>query len=147
MSQCNCSNSRDDFCIIIRKPFGLHNVYQSSPITLMRLILIQAWFIFLLQRFIGSSQKGMSSLEKRVDGLERVLDEMSHDFAISTRRISGTDSGGNTCCMIPGAEFLSPKFWRKGDGQTVNTKFPASFRSQSFRTSAEISRIDSPRNC
>ncbi|KAK4402878.1 TORTIFOLIA1-like protein 4 [Sesamum angolense] len=116
----------------------------------------QSDLLDLLQRFIGSSQKGMSSLEKRVDGLERVLDEMSHDFAISTRRMSGTDSGGNTCCTIPGAEFLSPKFWRRGDGQSiVNTKFPSSFRNQSFHgmakcrdTSGEISKlVDSPRNC
>ncbi|KAK6160111.1 hypothetical protein DH2020_003492 [Rehmannia glutinosa] len=78
----------------------------------------QSNLLDLLQRFIGSSQKGMSSLQKRVDGLEKVLDEMSQGFAISTRRISATDSGGNTCCMIPGAEFLSPKFWRKAEGHT-----------------------------
>lgn len=62
----------------------------------------------------------MSSLEKRVHGLERMLDEMSHDFGISTRRIS--DCGGNSCCMIRGAEFLSPKFWRKGEGQSCNSR-------------------------
>ncbi|PIN18037.1 hypothetical protein CDL12_09293 [Handroanthus impetiginosus] len=111
----------------------------------------QSNLLELLQRFMGSSQKGMSSLEKRVDGLEKVLDEMSQDFAISTRRISWTDSGGNSCCMIPGAEFLSPKFWRKTDGQNFNSKF-YSYRNQSSHgmahidRSAEISKLDSPRN-
>lgn len=68
--------------------------------------------------------KGMSSLEKRVDGLERVLDEISQDFAIPSgrNRMSGTGNGGNTCCMIPGTEFLSPKFWRKAEAQTLNSK-------------------------
>ncbi|GFP91558.1 microtubule-associated protein tortifolia1 [Phtheirospermum japonicum] len=99
-------------------------------------------------------QKGMSSLEKRVDGLEKVLDEMSQDFAISTRRISVTDN--NTCCMLPGTEFLSPKFWRKAEGHnTVNSKFCSPFRNQAALhggtaprdVNAEISKLDgSPRN-
>ncbi|KAL3841003.1 hypothetical protein ACJIZ3_025594 [Penstemon smallii] len=81
----------------------------------------QASLLELLQKFMGSSQKGMGYLEKRVDGLEKVLNEMSQDLGISTRRISSTDySTGNTCCMIPGAEFLSPKFWKN---QSVNSHF------------------------
>lgn len=79
-----------------------------------------------------------------MDGLEKVLDEMSQDFAVSTRRISGTESGGNTCCMIPGTEFLSPKFWRKAEGQTVNSKFLHGMAHKD--TSLEISKLDSPRN-
>ncbi|CAI9756247.1 unnamed protein product [Fraxinus pennsylvanica] len=83
----------------------------------------QSSLLELLQRFIGNSQKGMNSLEKRVNGLEKVLDEMSRDLAISTRRTPSSDSNGNACCLIPGAEFLSPKFWRKTEGQNSNAKF------------------------
>lgn len=60
----------------------------------------------------------MTSLERRVNGLEQFLDEMSQDFALSSRRIS---SAGNTCCLLPSADFLSPKFWRKTDGQSRTT--------------------------
>ncbi|KAL3654154.1 hypothetical protein CASFOL_003835 [Castilleja foliolosa] len=117
---------------------------EFGDVTLIRKQLLQienqqSNLLELLQRFIGSSQKGMSSLEKRVDGLEKVLDEMSHDFAISTRGISSTDNynnnNNNSCCMLPGTEFLSPKFWRKADGHnTVNSKF----RSSPFRNQAAL---------
>ncbi|KAG8366234.1 hypothetical protein BUALT_Bualt17G0055300 [Buddleja alternifolia] len=92
----------------------------------------QSSLLDLLQRYIGTSQKGMSSLEKRVDGLEKVLDEMSQDLAISTRRIPNTHFEGNTCCMIPGTEFLSPRFWKKTESQTVNSKFSISLKNQSL---------------
>ncbi|XP_073130627.1 TORTIFOLIA1-like protein 4 [Henckelia pumila] len=42
----------------------------------------QSTLLDVLQKFIGSSQKGMNSLEKRVEGLEKVVDEMSQDLAI-----------------------------------------------------------------
>lgn len=93
--------------------------------------------------------KGMSSLEKRVDGLERVLDEISQDFAIPGRRMSGTENGGNSCCMIPGTEFLSPRFWKKAEGQTVNSKLSSPFRNhQSLKKDASLeqSKVESPRN-
>ncbi|XP_042051849.1 TORTIFOLIA1-like protein 4 [Salvia splendens] len=103
----------------------------------------------LLQRYIGSSQKGMSSLEKRVDGLEKVLGVMSEDFALPTRRISTTSEElGNACCMIPGREFLSPKFWRRGE--SVNLKLESSFSSSHgngimLKDAKIITRLDSPR--
>ncbi|CAI9092796.1 OLC1v1028129C2 [Oldenlandia corymbosa var. corymbosa] len=65
----------------------------------------QSSLMDLLQRFIGHSQNGMSSLERRVNGLEKALGGMSHDLAISTAKISNSDAAGNTCCMLPGAEF------------------------------------------
>ncbi|GER32293.1 ARM repeat superfamily protein [Striga asiatica] len=114
----------------------------------------QSNLLDLLQRFIGSSQKGMSSLAKRVDGLEKVLDEMSQDFAISTGRISCTDknnnnnSNNNTCCMLAGAEFLSPKFWKKADDNNFNSKTCSPFRNQALQglghryTKAEFSKCD-----
>ncbi|XP_073306856.1 TORTIFOLIA1-like protein 4 [Primulina huaijiensis] len=42
----------------------------------------QSTLLDILQKFIGSSQKGMNSLEIRVEGLEKVVDEMSQDLAI-----------------------------------------------------------------
>ncbi|KZV14097.1 hypothetical protein F511_44440 [Dorcoceras hygrometricum] len=41
----------------------------------------QSTLLDILQKFIGSSQEGMNSLEKRVEGLEKVVDEMSQDLA------------------------------------------------------------------
>ncbi|EXB29764.1 hypothetical protein L484_008927 [Morus notabilis] len=77
----------------------------------------QSSLLDLLQRFIGSSQNGMRSLETRVHGLELALDEISYDLAVSTGRMSKTDSSRTTCCMLPGADFLSSKFWRKTEGR------------------------------
>ncbi|QCD80920.1 TORTIFOLIA1-like protein 3 [Vigna unguiculata] len=73
----------------------------------------QSSLLDLLQKFMGSSQNGMRSLETRVHGLELALDEISYDLAISSGRMTKSDVHGNTCCMLPGAEFLSSKFWRK----------------------------------
>nr|GMD15125.1 microtubule-associated protein TORTIFOLIA1-like [Ipomoea batatas] len=94
----------------------------------------QSSLMDLLERFIGSSQNGMNSLEKRVNGLEKVLDEMQQCLGFSGRRIPTTDYTGNTCCMLPRAEFFSPKFWRKQEGQSYNTSFSLSSRSQSENT-------------
>ncbi|KAH9709207.1 TORTIFOLIA1-like protein 4 [Citrus sinensis] len=69
----------------------------------------------LLQRFIGSSQSGMNSLETRVHGLEMALDEISYDLALSNGRILNNNAAENTCCKLPGAEFLSSKFWRRAE--------------------------------
>ncbi|XP_016647023.1 PREDICTED: uncharacterized protein LOC103321477 [Prunus mume] len=77
----------------------------------------QSSLLNLLQRFIGSSQSGLNSLETRVHGLEMALDEISYDLAITSGRIPNTESAENTCCKLPGAEFLSSKFWRRTDGR------------------------------
>ncbi|KAF6150104.1 hypothetical protein GIB67_035714 [Kingdonia uniflora] len=76
----------------------------------------QSSLLDLLQRFMGSSQTGMQSLETRVHGLELALDEICYDLAISTGRMSNADTTRNSCCMIPGADFLSSKFWRRTEG-------------------------------
>ncbi|XP_019164868.1 PREDICTED: microtubule-associated protein SPIRAL2-like [Ipomoea nil] len=94
----------------------------------------QSSLMDLLERFIGSSQNGMNSLEERVNGLERVLDEMQQCLGFSGRRIPTTDYTGSTCFMLPRAEFLSPKFWRKQEGQSYNTSFSLSSRSQPENT-------------
>ncbi|KAI3796013.1 hypothetical protein L1987_38674 [Smallanthus sonchifolius] len=78
----------------------------------------QSNLLNLLQKFIGSSRNGMNSLETRVNGLEKALDEISYDFAASTGRVSRTDS----CCM--GTEFLSPKYWWRAEGSFPSSRSP-----------------------
>lgn len=75
---------------------------------------------------MGSSQNGMRSLETRVHGLELALDEISYDLAISSGRMTKADAPGNTCCSLPGAEFLSSKFWRKTQGRYLIQQVPRS---------------------
>lgn len=75
---------------------------------------------------MGSSQNGMRSLETRVHGLELALDEISYDLAISSGRMTKSDVHGNTCCMLPGTEFLSSKFWRKTHGRHSIPRFSRS---------------------
>ncbi|XP_028767614.1 TORTIFOLIA1-like protein 4 [Neltuma alba] len=77
----------------------------------------QSNLLNLVQRFIGSSQSGMNSLETRVRGLETALDEISHDLAVSRGRLSKTDAAEDMCCKLPGSEFLSSKFWKKTEGR------------------------------
>ncbi|XP_021652232.2 TORTIFOLIA1-like protein 4 isoform X2 [Hevea brasiliensis] len=91
----------------------------------------QTNLLILLQRFIGSSQHGINSLETRVLGLEMALDEISYDLALSSGRIPNTDSADNTCCKPPGAEFLSSKFWRRTEGRYSTSRFssPGSMQS------------------
>lgn len=50
-------------------------------------------------------------------GLELALDEISYDLAVSSGRMTNPDAPGMTCCSLPGAEFLSSKFWRKTQGR------------------------------
>ncbi|PWA56087.1 Armadillo-like helical [Artemisia annua] len=78
----------------------------------------QSNLLNLLQKFIGSSRSGMNSLETRVNGLEKALDEISYDLAISTGRVSNSDS----CCM--GTEFLSPKYWWRTEGSFYSPRSP-----------------------
>ncbi|CAH8392821.1 unnamed protein product [Eruca vesicaria subsp. sativa] len=70
----------------------------------------QSSLMDLLQRFVGSSQHGMHSLETRVQGLEIALDEISYDLAVSNGRMS---SNRNNCCLIPPGSFITSKFWKK----------------------------------
>ncbi|KAK1305992.1 Microtubule-associated protein TORTIFOLIA1 [Acorus calamus] len=83
----------------------------------------QSSLLDLLQTFIGSSQSGMRALETRVHGLEMALDEISHDLAVTSGRMTNTDS---SCCKLPGAEFLSSKFWRKSE---VRRFYPFQFHT------------------
>ncbi|CAM9002071.1 unnamed protein product [Rhodiola kirilowii] len=92
----------------------------------------QSNLLDLLHRFMGSSQHGMSALESRVQGLETALDEISHDLAMSNGKMSSSE----TCCKLPGADFLSPKFWRRSEGRYLNSNMnsPDSIRSTASRS-------------
>uniref|UniRef100_A0A1J3FVB4 Microtubule-associated protein TORTIFOLIA1 n=1 Tax=Noccaea caerulescens TaxID=107243 RepID=A0A1J3FVB4_NOCCA len=70
----------------------------------------QSSLLDLLQKFMGSSQSGIQSLESRVSGLEMALDEISSDLAVSNGRVpkNASSCGGESCSKLPG-----PKFWRK----------------------------------
>ncbi|KAJ0257738.1 TORTIFOLIA1-like protein 4 [Hirschfeldia incana] len=83
----------------------------------------QSSLLDLLQKFMGSSQSGIQSLESRVSGLEMALDEISCDLAVSNGRVPKTSScGGEGCSKLPGTEYLSPKFWRKNEERQMQTR-------------------------
>lgn len=75
---------------------------------------------------MGSSQNGMRSLETRVHGLELALDEISYDLALSSGRMTKIDSRSRTCCLLPGRDFWSSKFWRKTESRYSSSRFPNS---------------------
>ena len=58
-------------------------------------------------------------------GLEIALDEISYDLAVSSGRMSKTESARVTCCM-PGADFLSYKFWRRTESRLAAPRISTS---------------------
>lgn len=106
----------------------------------------QSNLLDLLQRFIGSSQSGMNSLETRVHGLEMAVDEISYDLGVPSGRIPNTDATEDTCCKLPGSDFLSSKFWRKTEGRYSTSRLslgsissPNTMDNSSNRDSIEMS--------
>ncbi|KAI3825670.1 hypothetical protein L1987_07219 [Smallanthus sonchifolius] len=81
----------------------------------------------LLEKYIGSSQDGMRSLESRVRGLESTLDEISFDLAKSTGQ--GSNPEPTLCCRLPGADLLTSKLWKKSEIQPSNTRYASSSSS------------------
>ncbi|KAL5747305.1 hypothetical protein ACOSP7_024302 [Xanthoceras sorbifolium] len=118
--------------IVSNNTENLHtNHKDSEDLSLIRNQLVQiekqqSSLLDLLQRFIGSSQNGMQSLETRVHGLELALDDISYDLAVSTGRMTKTDFQGTTCCLLPGADFFSSKFWRKPEGRYSTSRYSTS---------------------
>ncbi|XP_059303857.1 TORTIFOLIA1-like protein 3 [Lycium ferocissimum] len=115
------SNETGDLC---------RNPKDCEDLSLIRKQLVQietqqSNLLELLQKFMGSSQSGMHSLERRVHGLELALDEISLDLAMSTGRMSNTDSAV-MCCKLPGAEFLTSKLWKRTEGRAATSHFSAS---------------------
>ncbi|XP_023546031.1 TORTIFOLIA1-like protein 4 [Cucurbita pepo subsp. pepo] len=106
--------------------FGSHKDFDNISLVRDQLRQIenqQSSLLNLLQSFIGSSQSGMNSLEQRVHGLEMALDEISHDLGLSSGRVLNSGFAENSCCKLPGAEFLSSKFWRRAEGRYPSSKF------------------------
>ncbi|KAJ0983828.1 hypothetical protein J5N97_002184 [Dioscorea zingiberensis] len=109
------------------EPYGNQKDSNLSLIC-MQLVQIenqQSNLLDILQRFIGSSQNGIHSLETRVHGLELALDKISHDLAVSSGRFTSNDSSAKTCCSLPGAEFLSSKFWRRTESRPSKLLMPS----------------------
>lgn len=59
-------------------------------------------------------------------GLELALDEISYDLALSSGRMTKIDSRSRTCCLLPGRDFWSSKFWRKTESRYSSSRFPNS---------------------
>ncbi|XP_057869592.1 TORTIFOLIA1-like protein 2 [Cryptomeria japonica] len=137
----------DTKCVVIDRPFDLKPAVETVPnekqntsnagrnsfkiqcnghdlneLAMIRKQLVQienqqSSLLELMKMFMGSSQEGLHSLEKRVHGLERTVDEMAQDLAVSTGRLSTVEDGRATCCKFPGSVLLSSKFWRKNEGR------------------------------
>ncbi|KAL3618009.1 hypothetical protein CASFOL_038330 [Castilleja foliolosa] len=121
----------DDSVVISNETGGVRNQRESDELSLIRKQLLQienqqSSLLDLLQKFIGSSQNGMHSLEARVHGLELSLDEISFDLAVSTGRMSQNSPSRAVCCKLPGTEFLSSKLWRKAANRPSASRLPAS---------------------
>ncbi|KAK6920776.1 HEAT repeat [Dillenia turbinata] len=117
------SNNTEDIC---------WNNKECEELSLIRKQLVQienqqSSLLDLLQKFMGSSQNGMQSLETRVQGLEMALDEISFDLAVTSGRMSHAESAVTTCCIFPGADFLSSKLCRRAEGRPSISQF-SSFR-------------------
>ncbi|RDY07037.1 TORTIFOLIA1-like protein 3, partial [Mucuna pruriens] len=127
-----CSDESQDSGPVCNVTKDLHrNDKESEELSLIRAQLVQiekqqSSLLDLLQKSIGSSENGMHALETRVHGLELALDEISYDLAISSGRITKSDAPKNACCLLPGAEFLSSKFWKKTQGRYSSYRFSRS---------------------
>ncbi|XP_021733715.1 TORTIFOLIA1-like protein 4 [Chenopodium quinoa] len=114
------SNSATDVC-------KHHKDFEDLSLIRKQLVQIesqQSSLMDVLQKFIGSSQDGMRTLETRVHGLEMALDDISYDLAMSTARMSSAEATrSSSCCLLPGPDFLSSKFWRRPDGRGSTSRF------------------------
>ncbi|KAL2936003.1 TORTIFOLIA1-like protein 3 [Bienertia sinuspersici] len=113
------SNTSSDIC-------KHHKDFEDLSLIRKQLVQIenqQSSLMDVLQKFIGSSQDGMRTLETRVHGLEQALDDISYDLALSTARMSSVEAPRSSCCMLPGSDFLSSKFWRRPDGRCSTSRF------------------------
>ncbi|KNA12036.1 hypothetical protein SOVF_129490 [Spinacia oleracea] len=103
-----------------------HKEFEDLSLIRKQLVQIenqQSSLMDILQKFIGSSQDGMRTLETRVHGLEMAMGDISYDLAMSTARMSSAEATRSSCCMLPGPDFLSSKFWRRPDGRCSTSRF------------------------
>ncbi|CAN8304309.1 unnamed protein product [Cochlearia groenlandica] len=112
------NNSFDHVAKICKDDVQEESKKDNEELSLIReqLALIenqQSSLLDLLQKFMGTSQNGIKSLESRVSGLEMALNEISCDMAVSTN----SSCAGESC-----TEYLSPKFWRKPEERPAQTR-------------------------
>ncbi|CAK7332731.1 unnamed protein product [Dovyalis caffra] len=137
----NCYNKDVEVSISPEDFYENHKDYEDMSLICEQLIQIenqQSSLLNLLQRFIGSSQSGINSLETRVHGLEMAVNEISYDLAISSGRIPKTNSAENACCKLPGAEFLSSKFWRRTECRHSSSRFSSPGSIQSLNSVCNV---------
>eukprot|EP01018_Ginkgo_biloba_P017670 Gb_29754 [translate_table: standard] len=97
---------------------------------------------------MGSSQEGMLSLENRVRGLERAVEDMARDLAVSTGRqgnshLLGYEGTTNRSSgkFYESPDNPSPKFGKGNDGRS---SFPERFASSDVIPSGNRGGRDSP---
>ncbi|WOH04205.1 hypothetical protein DCAR_0623614 [Daucus carota subsp. sativus] len=82
----------------------------------------QAHLMNMLQDFMGGSHDGMLTLENRVRGLERIIEDMAHDLTISGRRggnyMMGFEESNRHLGKYSGFSDYNTKFTRPGDGRS-----------------------------
>ncbi|XP_021719031.1 TORTIFOLIA1-like protein 3 [Chenopodium quinoa] len=121
------SNTATDVCKHHTDVCKDHKDFEDLSLIRKQLVQIesqQSSLMDVLQKFIGSSQDGMRTLETRVHGLEMALDDISYDLAMSTARMSSAEATrSSSCCLLPGPDFLSSKFWRRPDGRCSTSRF------------------------
>ncbi|XP_019197311.1 PREDICTED: microtubule-associated protein TORTIFOLIA1-like [Ipomoea nil] len=125
-----CQDERSDSNVVMNESGDLckNQKERDNDLSEIRKQLVQienqqSNLLQVLQKFIGTCQSGMRSLETRVHGLELSLDEISYELAVSTGRIMSNRDSAAMCCKLPGAEFLSSKLWRR---RSSTSQFPAS---------------------
>ncbi|XP_042517990.1 microtubule-associated protein TORTIFOLIA1-like [Macadamia integrifolia] len=90
----------------------------------------QAYLMDMLQDFMGGSHDSMITLENRVRGLERVVEDMARDLAMSSGRrgsnymVGYEGSSGRLFSKYNGLpDYTSTKFSRGGDGWILSERF------------------------
>ncbi|KAK3127185.1 hypothetical protein QOZ80_7AG0569550 [Eleusine coracana subsp. coracana] len=111
----------------------------------------QTGLMNMLQDFMGGSHDSMITLENRVRGLERVVEEMARDISLSSGRRGGgsavgfDSSPGRSSMKYNGShEYPNSKFGRSGDGRMgfaeryfSTDNMASGLRSSSWRPDSE----------
>ncbi|KAJ7963848.1 Microtubule-associated protein TORTIFOLIA1 [Quillaja saponaria] len=85
----------------------------------------QAHLMNMLQDFMGGSHDGMVTLENRVRGLERIVEDMAQDLSMSSGRRGSNFAGYEGSSSRPFgkyngfSDYSNAKFGRGGDGRTT----------------------------
>uniref|UniRef100_A0A7N0URG8 TOG domain-containing protein n=1 Tax=Kalanchoe fedtschenkoi TaxID=63787 RepID=A0A7N0URG8_KALFE len=104
----------------------------------------QSHLMNMLQEFMGGSHNNMVTLENRVRGLERIVEDMAHDLSMSSGRRTNSYLGGyeGSSNRLGGkysgfSEYSSSKFGRAGDGRMpYGDRFAPLGRGSSWRSEA-----------